>query len=494
MSYRFKGLVGRNSVVLVSASGLALRSPSFLLSFLSSSVPLLCILSSQVHSSQAAPRPNILFILSDDHRPDCIAALGNRHIETPNLDRLVQRGMTFSRTYCMGSMEGAVCLPSRCMIQTGRSLFHLAPVNFRKGMEEFARFTRGKSEGQDWALLPRTLQAAGYETFHVGKGGNECTPSLEAFDQNLIYNDDTVELRVGSSQRHADAVIEFLRSRKGEKPFFIYLAPPVPHDPRVCPSTFRDQYDSARIPLPVSFLPVHPFDNGEMTVRDEELAPWPRTPEDTRRQLADYYACISNFDYQLGRVFDQLKQSGEWQRTIVVFAGDNGLSLGEHGLFGKQNLYEFGGMHVPLVFAGPGIKKGRSDAFVYLLDLFPTFCELAGATVPSCAEGKSLVALLQGQKTKLRDGIFTAYRNCQRSWRDDRWKLIRYPLVDKTQLFDLRADPHELHNLADQSALGRKVAELMTLLAQKQTEFGDTAPLTVPEPKPAAWAPPSRGR
>jgi arylsulfatase A-like enzyme len=166
--------------------------------------------------------------------------------------------------------------------------------------------------------------------------------------------------------------------------------------------------------------------------------------------------------------------------------------LGEHGLFGKQNLYEFGGMHVPLVIAGPGIKKGSSDAFIYLLDLFPTFCDLAGTAMPPCAEGKSLLPLLRGQKTKLRDGIFTAYKNCQRAWRDDRWKLIRYPLVDQTQLFDLQVDPHELNNLAGRPERATKVAELMTLLALKQTQLGDTAPLQVPQPQPSAWTPPSR--
>lgn len=147
-------------------------------------------------------------------------------------------------------------------------------------------------------------------------------------------------------------------------------------------------YDSATIPLPISFLPLHPFDNGAMTVRDEKLAPWPRTPEDTKQQIADYYACITGLDHHLGRIFNALKKGGQWDNTIIIFTGDNGLSLGDHGLFGKQNVYEFGGMHVPCVIAGPGIPKGSSDAFVYLMDLFPTFAELGGATMPEGIEGK----------------------------------------------------------------------------------------------------------
>ena len=134
-----------------------------------------------------------------------------------------------------------------------------------------------------------------------------------------------------------------------------------------------------------------------MTVRDERLAPWPRTPADTRRQLADYYACVTGLDHHVGRIFAELKAAGQWDDTLVVFTGDNGLSLGEHGLFGKQNLYEFGGMHVPLVVAGPGVAKGRSDALVYLMDLFPTFADFAGAAVPAGVEGRSLRPDRRGQ-------------------------------------------------------------------------------------------------
>ena len=173
-------------------------------------------------------------------------------------------------------------------------------------------------------------------------------------------DDRGTEGRQGSSERHADAAVQFLTSRDRAIPFYIYLAPPVPHDPRVAAPEFHKLYDPAQVPLPPSFQPLHPFDNGELFVRDEQLAPWPRTPADTRQQLADYYACITGLDYHVGRIFQALKEAGQWENTIVVFTGDNGLSMGEHGLFGKQNLYEFGGMHVPLVLAGPGIPQGAA--------------------------------------------------------------------------------------------------------------------------------------
>jgi arylsulfatase A-like enzyme len=420
----------------------------------------------------ATRTPNILFILADDYRPDALRALGNRVVKTPNLDSLVERGMSFSCCYVMGSMSGAVCQPSRTMLLTGRS---------------WLRIPKPKDDIPN--SMPKLLKTAGYETFHVGKGGNEYTAGLEAFETNLLMNDPTPELRRGSSERHADAAIKFLRERKADKPFYLYFAPPVPHDPRVAAPEFHQMYSASKIPLPAAFMPMHPFDNGEMTVRDEKLAPWPRTPEDTKQQIADYYACITGLDHHVGRVFAELKAQGQWEHTVIVFAGDNGLSLGEHGLFGKQNLYEFGGMHVPCVVAGPGIRKGRSEALMYLMDLFPTFCDFAGVQIPKEVEGKSIVPILRTKRGKVRDVLYTGYRSCQRAIRDDRWKLIRYPLVNKTQLFDLNADPHELKNLAEEPAYASRTAEMMELLRKEMERYGDSCTLTVEHPADPAWSP-----
>lgn len=431
-------------------------------------------------------KPNILHIHADDHRPDGLRSLGNPLLQTPNLDSLTERGMTFTRCYTMGSMVGAVCLPSRAMMLTGHSWLRI-PGD--KGAAANA--------ADPATFLPRVIAAAGYQTRHMGKSGNGFQEGLKAFETNIIDDarGETPQTdRAHACQRLADSTIEFLKSRKAgreSKPFYLYLAPPVPHDPRSAEPQFQKLYDPAKIPLSPAFMPLHPFDNGEMTVRDEALALWPRTPEDTKQQLADYYACVTGLDYHIGRIFAELKASGQWENTIIIFSADNGLSLGEHGLFGKQNLYEFGGMHVPLVIAGPGISKGRSEAFVYLMDLFPTFAEFAGAKIPDGVEGQSIVPLLTGKETKFRDVLYTGYRNCQRSIRDDQWKLIRYPLVDRTQLFDLATDPHELTNLADQPEQAAKVAEMTALLKKEMDRYGDTCPLTVADPKPAEWSPPA---
>ncbi len=439
-------------------------------------------------SVDAAQKPNILHIHADDHRADGLNALGSVILQTPNLDLIVERGTTFTHCYTMGSMTGAVCTPSRTMMLTGRSWQRIpgAPG-------------AAPNAGDPATFLPRVMASAGYQTWHMGKAGNGFPAGLKEFQTSIVdeAKGNTPETgRAHSSQRLADRTIGFLKSRaesKEARPFYIYLAPPVPHDPRSAEPQFHKLYDPAKMPLSPAFLPQHPFDNGEMAVRDEKLAPWPRTPEDTKQQTADYYSCVTGLDHHIGRIFAELKSSGQWENTIIIFSGDNGLSLGEHGLFGKQNLYEFGGMHVPLVVAGPGISKGKSGAFVYLMDLFPTFAEVAGAKVPEGVDGKSLVPILSGKETKVRDTLYTAYRSCQRAIRDDRWKLIRYPLVNRTQLFDLTKDPLELENLADKPESKSKIDELTSLLQKEMAAHADTVPLMVANPSPAEWSPSAAG-
>lgn len=434
-----------------------------------------------------AAKPNILHIHADDYRADGLRALGNPDVQTPNLDTLVQRGMTFTHCYTQGSMIGAVCTPSRTMLLTGRS------------WQRIPKAPAARANANDPAtFLPKVLAAAGYRTWHMGKGGNAFTPGIQSFETNITDDGNgkvPQSSREFSSQRLADKTIEFLTSHSkadSSRPFYAYLAPPVPHDPRVAESQFHKLYDAAKLTLSPAFMSQHPWDNGEMTVRDELLAPWPRTPENTRQQLAEYYACLTGLDYHVGRIFKALQANGQWNNTVIVFTGDNGLSMGEHGLFGKQNLYEFGGMHVPCVIAGPGVSHGKSDSLIYLMDLFPTFCELGEAALPEGVDGISVVPVLKGQQSAGREVLYTGYRDCMRAVRDQRWKLIRYPLVDRTQLFDLQADPRELSNLANKPEHAAKVAELLGWLAKEMQRYDDKTPLTVANPKPAEWSPPEK--
>jgi len=416
-------------------------------------------------AAPAAKRPNILFLLTDDQRKDTISALGNPHIRTPNFDRLVRSGVSFNNAYCMGGFSPAVCLPSRMMMQRGVSWFTV------------------QKQKEAGTCIARTMNDAGYETFHLGKKGNEDTKAHAFYQHNhYVQPDDNAErLRGQPSRQLADRVIEFLKQQwKKDKPFFLYLADSAPHDPRVAPPEYLAKYDPKKIPLPANYKPFHPFDNGEMFVRDEKLAPWPRTEDEIRKHLQEYYAVVTYMDEQIGRIFDALREMGEYENTIIVHTSDQGIAIGSHGLMGKQNLYQ-PSMSPALIFAGPGIPKGKQvDGFAYLFDIFPTLCGLAGITAPRGLEGVSQAAVIQGKRKSVRDAIFLAYRDLQRGVRKGDWKLIRYPKINRTQLFNLKSDPRELKDLAGDPAQAGKVRELMDELRAQQKLYGDTAPLETP--------------
>ncbi len=397
-------------------------------------------------------------------RPDCLGVLGHPVVKTPNVDKLLEQGFIFRNAYVLGSNSGAVCTPSRTMIQTGVGYLRPKPGT---------------------PTLAQTIKAAGYASIRSGKFANNPNNLDKDFDQHVEGK---------TAARNADNLIAFINENAGKKPLFLYMAPHEPHDPQFAPRDYYAKYKAADIPLPVNFLPFHPFDDGDMTVRDEKTLPWPRTRENVTGKLARYYASTTYWDAQVGRVVESLKEKGQFTNTIFIVAGDNGLCLGEHGLLGKQNLYEFGGMHVPLIFAGPGIKKGETTALVYLYEIYPTMCELAGIPVPPGLDAKSLMPVITGRDAKVRDFLYTSYLKCQRAIRDDRWKLIRYPLIDKTQLFDLQADPHEMHDLAGDSQYAGKIQEFMARLKTEMAAYRDTAPLQVDNPKPAAWTPPQENR
>lgn len=433
----------------------------------------------RVHAAERSGRPNVLFIFSDDQREDTIGALGNPHIRTPNLDALVRHGTVFDNAYCMGGFSAAVCMPSRMMALRGRSWFSVRDLP--PGFPNF----------------PTSMNEGGYQTFHLGKRGNTDLEVQALFSESHYVqpsrppekpgkDPDTLAREEGiPGKQLADGAIAFLRERDRGKPFFMYLAGPEPHDPRVAPKEYLDKYPVDKIPLPPNYLPFHPFDNGELLIRDEQLAAWPRTEAEIRGHIRDYYATITYFDEQLGRLFDTLKELGEYENTIIVFASDQGIAIGSHGLMGKQNLYEHS-MGAPLIFSGPGIPKGRrSEAFAYLFDIFPTVCELAGLPVPAGLDGKSLAPILRGERESVRDTIFLAYKDVQRAVRRGKWKLILYPQVDKTQLFDLDADPYEIRDRAGDAGQADRVKTLMELMAEQQKIFGDPAPLSVEQARPA---------
>ncbi len=426
--------------------------------------------------SRAADRshPNVLFLLADDMGPDAIRAFGHPVIETPNLDALARSGFVFRNAYCLGGNSAAVCLPSRNMILSGRAYFRW----------------KGPYASADDPNFPDSMHQAGYETYHHGKRGNVALKIQERFNHNKYLDDEKERTSGQPGKTIVDGAVEFLQKRPKDRPFFMYLAFEAPHDPRVADPEYLARYDRSKIPLPKNYLPVHPFDNGEMTIRDEKLAAWPRTKPEIRRHLHEYYAVITALDHHIGRLIQSLKDQGEYENTIIVFASDHGLAIGSHGLMGKQNLYEHS-TKAPLIFEGPGIPKGESDALVYLLDIYPTVCELVGAKVPDGLDGQSLAGIIHGTSASVRESLFTSYQEVQRAVRDGQWKIIRYPQINRTQLFDLKTDPDEMHDLAGDPSQAARIDRMMALLKDWQTRLGDTAPLTSDHPRDPTFVPPT---
>jgi arylsulfatase A-like enzyme len=421
---------------------------------------------------QAAAKPNVLFLLTDDQRPDGVAALGNPVLKTPNLDRLAGRGFVFNNAYCMGSTMGAVCNPSRHMILSGMSLYHYD----------------NKKKENTWGDV---FRKAGYVTYHQSKRGNTAQEYHKAFEFSSYLNDNAERTSGHHGRAAANNAIEFLNAKwDREKPLFMFIGFEGPHDPRVAADEWMRLYDREKIPLPKNYKPFHPIDNGWMTGRDEALAPWPRTEDEVRKHLHDYYGCISSIDHHIGRILRTFEDLGELENTYIIFSSDHGLAMGSHGLFGKQNLYQHS-MRSPMIFAGPGIKAARSEALMYLFDIFPTACDLAGVKTPEGLEGQSVVPVIRGEKSTHRETIFLSYEKGQRVVRKGDWKLYRFPLVNHSMLFNLAEDPSELNNLAEVPEQANRIDEMMTLLAQEQARWNDPHPHTTENPKPAKIEDPS---
>ncbi len=436
--------------------------------------------------------PNILLIVTDDQRHDAVGALGHGEVKTPNLDRLVDRGLAFTRAHIMGGTSGAVCIPSRAMLLSGKSLFHLE--------------AQGTSIPEAHITLPEVLKSAGYATYGVGKWHNGKGSFARSFSgggpvffggmsdhlQVPVHDFDPLGeyppegRKIGSkfsSELFSDAAVDIIEKHPSDVPFFLYLAYTAPHDPRMAPAEYAALYPPEAIALPPNFMPRHPFDNGEMVIRDEQLASTPRTSGVVREHIAAYYAMITHLDAQIGRVLDALERWGKTENTVVVFAGDNGLAVGQHGLLGKQNLYDHS-VRVPLVLSGPGIPRGaRCDSLCYLLDVYPTLCDLLGLAPPEGLEGTSLRPTVERPTRMVRDFVLLAYTSIQRGVRTDGgWKLIEYNVggTRTTQLFDLTSDPWEIRDLSADPSQGDRLAALRELLRKAMRENGDFCNLDLP--------------
>lgn len=481
----------------------------------------------KVQKESSTQNPNIVFLFADDYTYEAIHALGNQTVQTPNLDKLVHSGTTLTHAYNMGGWHGAVCVASRSMIISGASLWR-------------SREVEKQWENRDSTALSNTwgrlMQAQGYNTYMTGKwhikapadsvfrntrnirpgmppdywnnkafnaitaalkNGDDIYPKMPiGYHRPMDKNDktwsaaDTTHSGFWQGGKHwsevvKDDALDFISdASKENNPFFMYLAFNAPHDPRQAPQSFLDQYSVDSIPLPVNWLSEYPFKDGignTPALRDEALAPFPRTPFAIKTHLMEYYAIISHLDEQIGQILDALEASGKMDNTYIFFTGDHGLSVGHHGLLGKQNLFDHS-VRVPLIVKGPGVKNDhRIHSDVYLQDIMATSLDLAKIEKPHFVEFKSFLPQIIGTsiESSYQNGIYGAYMNYQRMIRKDDYKLLIYPKINKILLFDLIKDPEEMYNLADQPEYSEKRNALFSDLVKLQREMNDPLDLSI---------------
>ncbi len=478
--------------------------------------------------------PNIVFLFADDLSYQAVRALGNEEVHTPNIDRLAQAGTTFTHTYNMGGWNGAICVASRAMMISGQYIW-----NAQKRAKEW-------SDKDSTALADtwgRLMAREGYDTYMSGKW-HVAAPADHVFDQAKHVrpgmpgdergkrwrdiNEDIKKALIESGNvkdampvgyhrpndendnswspydttfggfweggKHWSEVLKddalgyIEEATAKENPFFMYLAFNAPHDPRQAPKSFVDQYPLDQVAVPGNFLPTYPWakeiGNG-IGLRDEDLAPYPRTEYAVKVHRQEYYAIITHLDEQIGLILDALEATGKMDNTYIFFSADHGLSVGHHGLIGKQSLFDHS-VRVPLMVAGPGIPAGqRIDQDLYLQDIMATSLEMAGIEQPDYVEFKSFLGLAKGEDESIHySEIYGAYVNYQRMIRKDGYKLLVYPEVPKVLLFDMDEDPLEMNDLAEDKANEEQVQALFNDLLQLQENMDDELDL---QPAFDAW-------
>lgn len=450
-----------------------------------------------------AKKPNVLFILTDDQSYNTIHALGNPQIQTPNLDKLVQRGTSFTRAHIPGGTVSAVCMPSRGMINSGKTLFHL---------EE-----NGRVIPADHVTMGENFLQNGYHCFETGKWHNgvdafrrsfdageniffggmwdhwnvpvydyqengvydhtiRFTPNFSASSETMSVIAQRIHAGVHSTELFTDSAVKYIENYDSDQPFFMYVSFLAPHDPRTMPEKYRTMYDPNEIQLPPNFQTMPDFSFGWAAKgRDENVEAYPRSEKAVRQHIADYYAMISHVDEHVGRMVTALENKGLLEDTIIVFCGDNGLAVGQHGLMGKQNVYEHS-VGIPLIMAGPGIPENeRRSQYVYLLDVYPTLCDLAGIDIPQSVDGRSFAKMFTDSSYITREDLYLAFQARIRGVMDQRYKLIEYRTdkVKLTQLFDLEKDPWETMNFYDMTGYEEITQRLRQRLQEYRQEWDD---------------------
>ena len=476
--------------------------PPSLLGLLFSSL-LFAPANSTLVSATQKPKYNVLFIISDDLRPE-LGSYGNPIIKTPNIDSLAARGTRFDRAYA----QFPLCNPSRTSLFNGR-------YPTQTGVMDNNTYFRAKHP--DYITLPQYFQKQGYATLRTGKifhggiddqvswteGGEPVDPAIvnrppspvasgqgarEVDDPDVApqpnrparaSTSDRIVVLEGEGESHGDyriatRAIDFL-DRYKDRPFFLAVGFNKPHSPPTAPKKFFDLYDVNKIPLPPDFN-THPqappgFPDISIPHRNADLfIGRDASPAEAREMIRAYYASTSFVDAQVGRVLGELDKLNLRDKTIIVFWGDHGYHLGEKGKWSKAySLYEVG-TRVPLIIDVPGGNTQVTERTVESLDLYQTLADLCGLPRPQGIEGHSLVPLLRNPKASWTFPAFTVVQFQDKfgeSVRTERWHYVEWDQGRAgAMLLDPLSDPHELKNLASDPGRLRTVQEMKILLKQ----------------------------
>jgi arylsulfatase A-like enzyme len=472
--------------------------------------------------AQSGSRPNIVFIMTDDHAAHAIGAYGSRVNSTPNLDRLAREGALLTRVFATNS----ICTPSRAAILTGQ-YSHL------NGVTVFNRFDSSRM------TVARLLQQAGYHTGMIGKwhlGSDpvgfdrwEILPGQGSYRNPVLYTASGEKTYTGryATDVITDLALEFIEQRPRHKPFFLMMHHKAPHRPWEPSEAYAAQFTARRIPEPVTLWDSYAtrtdalHENqqrvgADLTNRDlkrtppsdlsgEALTKWLATKPEAvtverdgqpvtltgealvrwkyQRYMQDYLATVQSVDDSVGRVMAALDKAGLRRNTVVIYTSDQGFFLGDHGLFDKRFMYEES-IRMPFIVRWPaGIKAGTtSEAMGLNVDFAPTFLDLAGLPASSDMQGRSLVPVLRGRTpADWRSSMYYRYyhdpgdHNTRAHYgvRTATHKLIYFWKKDQWELFDLIHDPYELHNLYGEPGIEELTARLKTELARLKREARD---------------------
>src|SRR5262245_59157082 len=472
--------------------------------------------------STAGNRPNIIFIMTDDHAAHAIGAYGSRVNTTPNLDRLAREGVLLTSVFATNS----ICTPSRAAILTGQ----YSHIN---GVTMFNRFDSSRM------TVARLLQQGGYYTGMIGKwhlGSDpvgfdawEILPGQGAYSDPILYTATSEKTYTGRyvTDVITELAIDFLNRRPREKPFFLMMHHKAPHRPWEPDGEHAAHFAAQRIPEPVTFWDSYAtrtdalHENlqrvaADLTNRDlklkppdglsaDELARWRLIKPDSviteidgrvvtltgealarwkyQRYMQDYLATVQSVDDSVGRVLDYLDKSGLSRNTMVIYTSDQGFFLGDHGLFDKRFMYEES-IRMPFLVRWPAVIKAgtRSQAMALNVDFAPTFLEAAGLPIPADMQGRSLLPILRGATPKeWRTSMYYRYyhdpgdHNTRAHYgvRTQTHKLIYFWTKDQWELFDLVKDPYELHNLYGQPGQAQLTESLKSELARLKREVND---------------------